>query len=418
MSHKQTTINKGKIVLAFSGGLDTTYCAIWLQQQGWTVHTVTVDTGGFDAAELADIEASAQRAGVAGHTVIDAKPALFDRFLRFLIYGNVLRGDSYPLCVSAERVCQAEAVAEHALALGAKALAHGSTGAGNDQIRFDVAFQALAPELPIITPIRDQGLSRQQEVDYLAGQGIQVPESTGSYSVNQGLWGTTVGGRETLESWSELPQEAYPSGQPQADPEESRDITLTFERGVPVALDGEAMGPVPLIQSLATLAGHFGIGRGIHLGDTILGIKGRVGFEAGAAALLIPAHRELEKLVLSGKQLFWKSQLGDLYGSLIHEGQAYDPLVKDLEAFLSSSQQRVTGEVRLRLHPRAVSVLGQRSPHSLMDANTAAYGEANHLWSGEDARGFARVFGVAQRLSATQAQHSKQRQDQNKDEVA
>ncbi|MCP1727778.1 argininosuccinate synthase [Natronospira proteinivora] len=418
MSNKQTKTHKGDIVLAFSGGLDTSYCAVWLQEQGWAVHTVTVDTGGFDTAELADIEASAKRAGVAGHTVIDARPALFDRFLRFLIYGNVLRGDTYPLCVSAERVCQAEAVAEHALALGAKALAHGSTGAGNDQIRFDVAFQALAPDLPIITPIRDQGLSRQQEVDYLAGQGIHVPESTGTYSVNQGLWGTTVGGRETLDSWPELPEAAYPGGRPKAGPEESRDITLSFEQGVPVALDGESLAPVALIESVAALAGHFGIGRGVHLGDTILGIKGRVGFEAGAAALLIPAHRELEKLVLSGKQLFWKSQLGDLYGSLIHEGQAYDPLVKDLEAFLSSSQQRVTGEVRLRLQPRAVTVLGQRSPHSLMDANTAAYGEANHLWSGDDARGFARVFGVAQRLSATQAQNAKPGHEQDKDEVA
>jgi len=398
MSNQQTQ-HKGDIVLAYSGGLDTSYCAVWLRAQGWAVHTVTVDTGGFSDQELADIEAAARRAGVAGHTVIDARPALFDRFLRYLIYGNVLRGDSYPLCVSAERVCQAEAVAEHALAIGARALAHGSTGAGNDQIRFDVAFQALAPELPIITPIRDQGLSRQQEVDYLADHGVRVPESTGRYSVNQGLWGTTVGGRETLDSWSELPEAGYPGGVVSTNPEAARTLTIAFEQGVPVSLDGESLDPVALIGQLGEMAAPFGIGRGVHLGDTILGIKGRVGFEAGAAGILIPAHRELEKLVLSGKQLFWKSQLGDLYGSLIHEGQAYDPLVKDLEAFLSHSQQRVTGEVRLRLHPRAVTVLGQRSPYSLMDANAAAYGEANHLWSGDDARGFARVFGVAQRLA-------------------
>lgn len=391
--------SRGDIVLAFSGGLDTTYCAVWLREQGWRVHTVTVDTGGFDAEELERIGQAAARAGVATHQVIDARHRLFDRFLRYLIYGNVLRGSTYPLCVSAERVCQAEAVAAHALDLGADALAHGSTGAGNDQIRFDVAFQSLAPELEIITPIRDQGLSRQQEVDYLARHGITVPPSTGNYSVNQGLWGTTVGGRETLESWPELPESAWPSGAPAAGPEESRELRLGFERGVPVSLDGEDLEPVGLIGKLEALAGHFGIGRGVHLGDTILGIKGRVGFEAGAATLLITAHRELEKLVLSGKQLFWKHQLGELYGSLLHEGQYYDPLTADLEAFLESSQLRVTGEVRLRLYPRAAAVLGLRSPHSLMDARVASYGEANRLWSGADARGFARIYGVGQRLA-------------------
>jgi len=403
--------SKGSIVLAFSGGLDTSYCAVWLREQGWRVHTVTVDTGGFDHGELRDIAESAARARVASHEVIDAREALFDRFLRYLIYGNVQRGGVYPLCVSAERVCQAEAVAAHAIKIGADALAHGSTGAGNDQIRFDVAFQVQAPDLDIITPIRDQGLSRQQEVDYLAAHGIAVSPSTGSYSVNAGLWGTTVGGRETLESWPELPESAWPNGEIAAGADESRELIIEFEQGVPVSLDGEPLAPVALVTELNAMAAHFGIGRGVHLGDTILGIKGRVGFEAGAAHLLITAHRELEKLVLSGKQMFWKAQLGDLYGSLIHEGQAYDPLVGDLQAFLAHSQQSVTGEVRLRLHTRAAAVLGVRSPHSLMNADAAAYGEANHLWSGDDARGFARVFGVGQRLAETKSVMKKQEED-------
>lgn len=394
-------MSDNRIVLAFSGGLDTSYCALWLKEQGWEVHTITVDTGGFDRAEHATIEAAARRAGVADHCVIDARQALFDRFLRYLIYGNVQRGGTYPLCVSAERVCQAEAVARHGLEIGATALAHGSTGAGNDQIRFDVAFQALAPELAIVTPIRDQGLSRQQEVDYLAAHGIEISPETGAYSINAGLWGTTVGGRETLQSEPELPDAAWPGGPPQAAGDEYRELEIGFEQGVPVSLDGEPSAPLELIEELNELGSHFGIGRDVHLGDTILGIKGRVGFEAGAARILITAHRELEKLVLSSRQLFWKSQLGDLYGSLIHEALAYDPLVADLEQFLVSSQRTVTGTVRLRLHPRAVAVLGVRSPYSLMDGDAAAYGEANHLWDGAQARGFARIYGLSQRLAGT-----------------
>lgn len=401
----------GNIVLAFSGGLDTSYCVVWLREQGWQVHTVTVDTGGFDAGEQTRIRSAAERAGVTSHTVVDARGELFDRFLRYLIYGNVLRGDTYPLCVSAERVCQAEAVARHALSIGADALAHGSTGAGNDQIRFDVAFQGLAPDLTVITPIRDQGLNRQEEVAYLRRHGIDVPAATGRYSVNAGLWGVTVGGAETLDSEPELPEAAWPAGPPTAAADETRELVIAFEQGVPRRLDGRALDPVSLIEELNGLGARFGIGRGVHLGDTILGIKGRVGFEAGAAHLLITAHRELEKLVLTGRQLFWKSQLGDLYGSLIHEGQAADPLVTDLQSFLASSQQVVTGEVRLRLYPRAVAVLGLHSPHSLMDANTAAYGEANHLWTGDDARGFARIYGVSQRLAGQARQPARPVED-------
>lgn len=392
-----TTPTKGTALLAFSGGLDTTFCAAWLQAEGWKVCTITVDTGGFDAAELARIEALAASFG-ASHRTVDAKAKLFDGTLRFLLYGNVLRGQTYPLSVSAERVCQAQMVAEAAKALGVDAIAHGSTGAGNDQVRFDVAFRALAPGLEILAPVRSLGWSRAQEVAFLADRGIAVPPKSGGYSVNEGLWGASVGGRETLTSWDALPEAAYPGGEVSAPG--PAPLTLAFEQGIPVALDGEALDPVALIERLNALGRAYGIGRGVHLGDTILGIKGRVGFEAPAAHLLIQAHRELEKLVLSGPQLFWKEQLGQLYGAMLHEGKAFDPLVKDLEAFLESSQGRVTGEARMTLFPRAAAVLGVRSLHSLMDPKTATYGEENKLWTGAEAAAFGKVFGVSQLLSA------------------
>lgn len=384
-------------LLAFSGGLDTTFCALWLQDQGWKVHTLTVDTGGFGAAELARIEALAAKLG-AVHRTVDAKARLFDGTLRFLLFGNVLRGQTYPLSVSAERVCQARIAAEVAKEIGAQAVAHGSTGAGNDQVRFDVAFRALAPDLEILAPVRSLGWSRAQEVAFLAERGIEVPAKTSVYSVNEGLWGSSVGGRETLTSWDALPEAAYPGGAVEAPAPAS--LTIAFEQGVPVSLDGGRLDPVRLIEGLNALGRSYGLGRGVHLGDTILGIKGRVGFEAPAAHLLIQAHRELEKLVLSGPQLFWKEQLGQLYGAMIHEGKAFDPLVKDLEAFLASSQARVTGDVRMRLYPRAAAVEGVRSPHSLMDPKIASYGEENKLWNGEEAAAFGKVFGVSQLLSA------------------
>ncbi|HTL97297.1 MAG TPA: argininosuccinate synthase [Holophagaceae bacterium] len=393
-----TTHAKGTVLLAFSGGLDTTFCAAWLQSEGWKVATVTVDTGGFDAPELARIEALAASFG-AEHRTVDAKARLFDGTLRFLLFGNVLRGQTYPLSVSAERLCQAQVVAELAKELGVDAIAHGSTGAGNDQVRFDVAFRALAPEVEILAPVRSLGWSRAQETAFLAERGIEVPAKTSAYSVNEGLWGASVGGRETLDSWSALPDAAYPGGAVDAAPPPMT-LTLAFERGLPVALDGQALQPVTLIETLNTLGRAYGLGRGVHLGDTILGIKGRVGFEAPAALLLIQAHRELEKLVLSGPQLFWKEQLGQLYGAMLHEGKAFDPLVKDLEAFLASSQARVTGEARLSLFPRAAAVEGVRSPHSLMDPKVASYGEENKLWSGAEAAAFGKVFGVSQLLSA------------------
>ena len=387
-----------KVLLAFSGGLDTSYCVLLLRERGHEVHTVTVDTGGFPPAELARIQDLAQRLGSASHTAIDAREELFQDYLRHLVAGNVLRGGLYPLSVSAERVCQARRVVAHARAVGATALAHGSTGAGNDQVRFDVAFRALAPDLELMAPIRELAPSRAEERAFLAERGFPFPEKVESYSVNEGMWGTSVGGKETLDPWQNLPEAAYPGGV--VDPlTPAREIVLGFERGVPAVLDGERLGPVALIQALNALGSSYGIGRGIHLGDTILGIKGRVAFEAPGAHLVIAAHRELEKLVLTGKQLFWKESLGNLYGSLLHEGHFFDPLGRDLEAFLDSTQDAVTGDVRVKLYPNGFAVQGVRSPRSLVRPEMANYGESTRLWTGAEAAGFAHIFGVPQMIA-------------------
>lgn len=386
------------VALAFSGGLDTTFCLLWLQEQGWKVHTVTVDTGGFSPEELARIETVAKKGNAESHTTIDAKSYLFDRFLRYLIFGNVLRGQAYPLSVSAERVAQAKLIAETAQKLGVEAIAHGSTGAGNDQVRFDVAFHALTPNLEIITPIRQLGLSRQESTNYLKERGIEIPAKTTSYSINEGMWGASIGGRETLDSVLPVPEEQFPGG-PVDKNAEPTSISITFEKGVPTALNNNTLNPVDLIRELNDIGNRYGIGRGHHLGDTILGIKGRIGFEAPAAHILINAHRELEKLVLSAKQLFWKETLGNLYGTLLHEGAFFDPLARDLEAFLTSSQEVVSGTVNLTLMPYTFQVTGTTSPFSLMRKDIATYGEENKLWTGEDAKGFSRVFSVSQVLS-------------------
>ena len=390
---------KKQVVLAFSGGLDTSFCVIHLREQGYEVTTVTVNTGGFSPEELKRIEGLSPKLGAKAHRTLDARGELFQRYLRYLVYGNVLRGNLYPLSVSAERVCQAASVIKVAKELKADAVAHGSTGAGNDQVRFDVAFRALAPELELITPIRSLGFSRQQEMDYLKQHGFEFPAKTVQYSVNEGMWGTSVGGRETLDSWSQLPEAAFPGGELDSAGLPPRKLTLRFEQGVPLAIDGKGLDPVTLIAELNALGHQYGIGRGVHLGDTILGIKGRVGFEAPAAHLLIGTHRELEKLTLTGKQLFWKDTLGNLYGQLLHEGHFFDPLARNLEAFLESSQEHVTGEVQLTLYPRTFGVDGVRSPHSLMDAKVASYGEANKLWTGAEAAGFAKLYGVQQILA-------------------
>lgn len=388
-----------RVVLAFSGGLDTSYCAAWLKAQGWQVHTLTVQTGGFDADELGAIERRAKMLGVAGHAVIDARAELFDDYLKYLVFGNVLRGDAYPLCVSVERVAQAKRCALYAREIGAAAVAHGSTGAGNDQVRFDVVLKVLAPELAVLTPIRDQALSREQEAAFLAEQGVEVSAATKRYSINAGLWGVTIGGGETHRSDGVLPEEAYVWTPPAAKwPTRAEDVAVRFERGVPVALDGTVLDPVALIEQLNQRAGRHGVGRGMHVGDTILGIKGRVAYEAPAAVVLVAAHRELEKLVLSRGQQFWKRTLGDLYGGMLHEARFFDPLMRDLEAFLASSQRVVTGTVNVRLYQGQASVLGVTSPHSLMNADRAKYGEGSALWTGDEAAAFCKLYGLADGL--------------------
>src|SRR4051794_17884729 len=387
-----------KTFLAFSGGLDTSFCVLWLREQGHEVHTVTVDTGGFSTNELSRIEKLALDLGAASHKTIDARNKLFLDYLYYLLAGNVLRGGVYPLSVSAERVCQAEFVVKHALEIGAETLAHGSTGAGNDQVRFDVAFRALAPELQIMTPIRDLGLSRAEERKYLADRGFEFPEKLQQYSLNEGMWGTSIGGNETHDSWQHLPDSIYPGGEVDSALAPGS-LTISFEEGAPRALDGTAADPIDIIGELNAIGRQYGIGRGIHLGDTILGIKGRIGFDAPAAHLLIAAHRELEKLVLSAKQMFWKDQLGNLYGTLLHEGEFFDPVARDLEGFLHSSQRVVTGDVRLRLQPRSFTIEGVRSPFSLMRSDLASYGEGTSLWSGSEAAAFSKVFGVRQMLA-------------------
>ncbi len=388
-----------RTLLAFSGGLDTSFCVLWLREQGREIHTATIDTGGFGDAELARIEKLARELGAESHITINARDELFRDYLRFLLAGNVLRGGLYPLSVSAERVCQARRVVSHARQINAVALAHGSTGAGNDQVRFDVAFRALAPELEVLAPIRDLALSRAEERAFLSARGFTFPEKLEQYSINEGMWGTSIGGKETHDSWQHLPDEAYPGGE--IDPAlPARAVTITFNKGMPSQIDGESKkSPVAVIDALNTIGRKYGIGRGIHLGDTILGIKGRIGFEAPAAHLLITAHRELEKLVLTGKQLFWKEHLGNLYGTLLHEGQFFDPLARDLEAFLESSQQVVTGDVRLRISPCSFTVEGVRSANSLMRSEMASYGEGTSLWSGPEAASFAKIFGVPQMLA-------------------
>jgi argininosuccinate synthase len=389
-----------RIVLAFSGGLDTSFAAIWLKEElNAEVVTVTVDTGGVNAAEAETIRARSAELEVAKHVHVDDRQRVYDGFVGYLIKGNCLRGGVYPMAVGAERVAQAEAVVRAAREAKATGLAHGSTGAGNDGVRFDVAFRVLAPDLEIHAPIRSLALSRDEEAAYLVEHGIPVSRETRTYSRNEGLWGMTIGGGETHDSWQDLPEEAYRLSRREpgiADEE----ITLAFERGLPVALDGQALEGVALIETLNARAGPHGIGRGMHVGDTILGLKGRVAFEAPAALVLVTAHRELEKLVLTGRQLAMKAGLAETYGAMLHEGLWFDPAVRDLEAYLDSSQRRVTGEVRVRLADGSAQVLGTRSPESLLGRGGATYGERTAGFSGAEAAGFARLYGLAQALAA------------------
>jgi len=379
-----------KVVLAFSGGLDTSYCAIYLSQElGYEVHAVTVNTGGFDANEKQGLEEKAKTLGVASYQFLDVTEEFYQMGVKYLLFGNVLKNNTYPLSVSAERVFQAVAIANYANEVGADAIAHGSTGAGNDQIRFDLVFHTLCPEKEIITPIRDQQLSREVEIEYLKNHGVGGDWEKVKYSINQGLWGTSVGGKETLTSDQYLPEEAFPS-QLQNDGHET--ITIGFEKGEPISFNGEKGGSVDIIQQLNQLGSAYAIGRDIHVGDTIIGIKGRVGFEAPAALMLIKAHHALEKHVLSKTQLKLKDQLAAWYGDLMHEGQYLDPAMRDMEQFFQSTQENVTGEVNIHLAPYRFYIEGITSSNDLMQSTFGQYGEMNKAWTGEDAKGFVKIL--------------------------
>jgi len=384
------------VALAFSGGLDTSYCVPRLMADGWTVHTVFVNTGGTTPEEREAIRRQALAVGAAEHHEVDARARVFDRFVRYLIQGNILRGEVYPLSVSAERTQQALSVIEVARQVGATAVGHGSTGAGNDQVRFDVALRVLAPELEILAPIRTENVQRADSIAYLEARGLPVPVKAGAYSINRGLWGTTYGGGWTHDTWAGPPAELL---DPPADAPAPREIVIRWEQGLPVAIDGRALGGAELVDHLGDLCASYGIGFNIHVGETALGIKGRIGFEAGSAVLLIAAHRELEKLVLTKWQTFWKDQLGRFYGDRLHEGHYFDPALRDIEALLTSSQQRVTGETRVRLSPGRYQVTGTRSPFSMMDPAVATYGEDNRLWTGEEAKAFSRVAAIPSLLA-------------------
>ncbi len=385
---------KKKVVLAFSGGLDTSYCAIYLSRDlNYEVHTITVNTGGFGKEELINIGKRALSLGATSHRTVEETKSYYDKVIRYLIFGNVLKNATYPLSVSAERMSQALAlaVATYARDIKADAVAHGSTGAGNDQVRFDMIFHILTPGMEIVTPIRDHTLSREAEIDYLKAHGVAFNSEKAKYSINKGMWGTSVGGKETLSSMGMLPEEAWPT---QITKHGSEEVTLGFEKGELVSVNKDVFShPSEAIQWLQRLAGPYGIGRDIHVGDTIIGIKGRVGFEAAAPMLIIKGHHALEKHVLTKWQLSWKDQLSQFYGNWLHEGQYLDPVMRDIEAYLTSTQQHVTGEVSITLFPYRFQVNGIQSPFDLMSSRFGKYGEMNIGWTGEDVRGFSKIVG-------------------------
>lgn len=381
-----------KVVLGFSGGLDTSYCVKYLtDDKGYEVHSVIVNTGGFSAEELQEIERRAYSLGVKSHKTVDAIRSYYDSAIKYLVFGNVLKNNTYPLSVSAERVTQALAIAEHVKAVGADAVAHGSTGAGNDQVRFDMIFHIMIPGVEIITPIRDLKLSREEEIEYLKAKGVEMNFAKAAYSINKGIWGTSVGGKETLTSDGFLPEEAWPT---QLSKEGTEKVSLQFVKGELTGVNGKTFShPSEAIQHLQEIAGAYAIGRDIHVGDTIIGIKGRVGFEAAAPVIIIKAHHALEKHVLTKWQLTWKDQLSQFYGNWLHEGQVMDPIMRDIEAFLQNSQGHVTGEVFVTLQPYRFQVTGIKSEFDLMSSKFGKYGEMNSGWSGEDVRGFSKIFG-------------------------
>jgi argininosuccinate synthase len=385
-----------KVVVAYSGGLDTSYCVKYLQKElNLEVHSVLVNTGGFSVDELTSVETKAYEMGVASPTNKNILTAYYQKAIKFMVFGNVLKNNTYPLSVSAERVFQAIEVVKYAKKINATYIAHGSTGAGNDQVRFDMIFQTLAPEIEIITPIRDLKLSRQEEINYLKENGVDYSWDKAKYSINKGIWGTSVGGVETLTSLQSLPEEAYPSQLKKTEP---TDIKLHFKKGELIGVNDEFDTPVNTILKLEDIASKYAIGRDIHVGDTIVGIKGRVGFEAAAAVVTIKAHHLLEKHVLSKWQQNLKEQLGSWYGMLLHDGQYFEPVMRNIEAFLEDSQKTVTGEVYVTLKPYHFSLNGIESKHDLMKSKFGEYGEVNKVWSAEDAKGFIKILGTANKI--------------------
>ena len=384
-------MNKPKIVLAYSGGLDTSFCIKYLtKEKGCEVHALIADTGGFTPEQLQAMEERAYQLGAASYRSVNATQDFYDRCIRYLVYGNVLRNNTYPLSVSAERMFQALETANYAKSIGAQAVAHGSTGAGNDQVRFDIVFQILGEDLEIITPIRDLQLSRQAEIEYLNANGFAASWEKAKYSINQGIWGTSVGGVETLTSHQPLPEAAYPT---QLSENEPKIIELLFTKGELTGVNGQTFPhPVAAIQALQTLEAPFAIGRDVHLGDTIIGIKGRVGFEAAAPLIIIKAHHLLEKHVLTKWQQYWKEQLANWYGMLLHEGQFLDPVMRNIETFLADTQANVSGKVFVKLHPYRFELQGIESKFDLMNSNFGAYGEMNRAWTGDDVKGFTKIL--------------------------
>jgi len=383
-------MENNKIVLAFSGGLDTSYCVKYLKhEKQFDVYSAIVNTGGFSKSELIEIEEKAFSLGVKEHHTLEQTQAYYDKIIKYLIFGNVLKNNTYPLSVSAERIYQAISLAEYAKSIGAKYIAHGSTGAGNDQIRFDLIFQLIAPEITIITPIRDQQLSRKEEIEYLAKYGVEVDWKKAQYSINKGLWGTSVGGAETLTSHQSLPGEAYPS---QLKKKDTQELIIEFDKGEICGVNGTAMKPVEAIQYIEDIANKYAIGRDVHVGDTIIGIKGRVGFEAAASSIIIKAHHTLEKHTLSKWQLHWKEQLANWYGMFIHEAQYFEPVMRNIETFLEDTQTYVSGKVFVQLDPYRFTVKGIESPNDLMTSDFGEYGEINKNWTGDDVKGFTKIL--------------------------
>ena len=379
-----------KLVLAYSGGLDTSYCAKYLsQEKGFEVHAVSVNTGGFSSEEIKTIEEKAIQLGATSYISIDAVQTFYEKVVKYLIFGNVLKNNTYPLSVSAERIVQAIEIVNYAKKVGAKYIAHGSTGAGNDQVRFDMIFQIIAPEIEIITPIRDNKLAREEEIEYLKENGVDYPWEKAKYSINKGLWGTSVGGEETLTSEKPLPDSAYPSQLQEKNPSE---VKLTFEKGELVAIDGKKDNPVANIEKLEAMASKYAIGRDIHVGDTIIGIKGRVGFEAPASLIIIKAHHLLEKHTLTKWQQYQKEQQGNFYGMLLHEGNYLDAVMRNIEAFLTDTQKTVSGDVFVGLYPFQFRLNGISSKHDLMNASFGSYGEINKGWTADDAKGFIKIL--------------------------